>query len=1093
MAEDMQSYIEMLSQQAIQFHQQSCYDQALNVVEQTCSLANQHFGEAHPISLLCLNNLAMVQHACGKSAQTAEILRHVLDLQQAVLPANHPDRAVALENLASVCLEQNLYQEAEPLLLEAIDIWQSGPDDPESHLASCLNHLALLHEEQDHFDTAIHLYLQAVALWEQVPEEKHHIPNSLDHVALCFLKQDQDEHAIEYSQTALDLRWRALGEHHPDVLANVNELGLLLNGLARLQQTKGRYVEAEHLFHQALTLSQTYFGAEHPHTATSLDGMAGLYRAMGNYTQASTYYHQALEIHQKHLGEDHPYTGISCNNLALFYYEIDEVEKAEQFFTRGLEIARKQKGNEHPDVASALENLGTLYYDEGKYEQARSLLEESQAIKKRILGDHHPDTAAGMNKLALLSHALGETSQAEQLLLQALDIRKQALGELSPAYITNVQNLAWLYAATDRPQEALALKKQALALEESIMSQVFSLASENQRQAYLAILNRFVDSFFSLVFSALPHSQEALQEALELAIRRKSLGIEALTVQQEAVLSGRYPELALKLRELATLRAQIAQHILEGPGEQDSLQYHQQLEKWQQRREHLEIDLARIPEMKLGQTLARLDRHALCQRLPKDSVLIECVRYEVFDFQNLPHQSRSSWKPARYAAFILHADEPEHVRGIDLGEALPLAREVNIFRDIIMEQRSGFAITQAPHAEQLSEQEVLSQAQAETGRRGLQLDTSRLHHTRADLQAGMALRASLFDPLFPALKGKTRLFIAPAGILHWLPFEVLPDEDGRYLIDRYQISYLGTGRDLIRQTMPGSFPSNAPCVIADPDFDLMIPTGSLQQRENRPEPQVQSLRSRMEPFVRLKGTRKEGERVAQLLGVTPLLGEYAVESALKACHSPHILHIATHGFFLSEQPAQNGGRERELSSFAHARAPISSDIDNDLSVNKLDRFAKAHTNTPLFHSGLAFAGANTWNRGETPPLEAEDGIFTAEDVAVSDLRGTALVVLSACDTGLGREIHSGEGMPGLRRAFALAGAKTLVTSLWKIPDHHTQELMSEFYQRILHGQGCAEALREAQLALKTRYPHPYYWGAFICQGNPGPLYKTDQA
>jgi CHAT domain-containing protein len=135
---------------------------------------------------------------------------------------------------------------------------------------------------------------------------------------------------------------------------------------------------------------------------------------------------------------------------------------------------------------------------------------------------------------------------------------------------------------------------------------------------------------------------------------------------------------------------------------------------------------------------------------------------------------------------------------------------------------------------------------------------------------------------------------------------------------------------------------------------------------------------------------------------------------------------------------------------------------------------------------LALAGANTWLKGETLPESAEDGLLTAEDVSGLDLLSTELVVLSACDTGLGM-IQIGEGVFGLRRAFVLAGARTLVISLWKIPDEQTQELMGEFYERLLAGASRAAAMREAQLAIKARYTDPYYWGAFICQGDPAPL------
>jgi CHAT domain-containing protein len=146
---------------------------------------------------------------------------------------------------------------------------------------------------------------------------------------------------------------------------------------------------------------------------------------------------------------------------------------------------------------------------------------------------------------------------------------------------------------------------------------------------------------------------------------------------------------------------------------------------------------------------------------------------------------------------------------------------------------------------------------------------------------------------------------------------------------------------------------------------------------------------------------------------------------------------------------------------------------------------------PLLRSGLALAGANTWSRAGLLPAEAEDGILTAEDVSGLDLLATELVVLSACETGLG-EVRVGEGVFGLRRAFILAGTKSLIMSLWKVPDQQTQELMGDFYRRILSGQPRADALREAQLAMKARYPQPYYWGAFICQGDPGPLLQISE-
>jgi CHAT domain-containing protein len=251
---------------------------------------------------------------------------------------------------------------------------------------------------------------------------------------------------------------------------------------------------------------------------------------------------------------------------------------------------------------------------------------------------------------------------------------------------------------------------------------------------------------------------------------------------------------------------------------------------------------------------------------------------------------------------------------------------------------------------------------------------------------------------------------------------------------------------------------NPPLVAADPDFDLQ------GVGENSFSPGT--------PFRRLEGTQQEGVATAEMLKVTPLLGVQALETRIKGMPSPRILHIASHGFFLPNVPKEP---DRGHLGMVTRGTPEG------------DRLARlAQVENPLLRSGLALAGANTWLQEGSLAPEAEDGILTAEDVSGLDLLATDLVVLSACETGLG-QVQVGEGVFGLRRAFVLAGAKTLVMSLWKVPDRETQELMVDFYQRILQGQPRAEALREAQLAIREKHPDPLYWGAFICQGYPGPL------
>jgi CHAT domain-containing protein len=304
-------------------------------------------------------------------------------------------------------------------------------------------------------------------------------------------------------------------------------------------------------------------------------------------------------------------------------------------------------------------------------------------------------------------------------------------------------------------------------------------------------------------------------------------------------------------------------------------------------------------------------------------------------------------------------------------------------------------------------------------------------------------------------------------------------------------------------------------VTADPDFDLGGDNAAAEGEIARsPRRHSRDLIAAHFSFGRLPGTRVEGEHIAGLLGAQPWLQDRALEARLKAACSPRLLHLATHGFFLPDQPY-------DPNTISHTLGTMS------LQGADMGRMLGPELENPLLRSGLALARVNTWLRGGNPPQEAEDGLLTAEDVSGLDLLDTELVVLSACETGLG-EVRTGEGVFGLRRAFVLAGAKTLVMSLWKVPDLATAVLMERFYHNLLRGHARDAALREAQgytrdvtvsqirtpwltaetiarlavgdaelreeletLATQPNdfrpFNEPVYWGGFICQGDPNSL------
>jgi CHAT domain-containing protein len=303
----------------------------------------------------------------------------------------------------------------------------------------------------------------------------------------------------------------------------------------------------------------------------------------------------------------------------------------------------------------------------------------------------------------------------------------------------------------------------------------------------------------------------------------------------------------------------------------------------------------------------------------------------------------------------------------------------------------------------------------------------------------------LLSPFRDTLTAAKYLFVSPDSVLCRLPFETIAIGAETLLIDRLFVCYLDSVRDLKRPIDTPKQDAGPPCVVGDPDFGI---EGA---------------------FTPLPGTRGEVETIARMLGVTPLIGESASEVEVKRPRSPKILHVATHGYFV----------RKDLHDDCH-EAGIS-EFDNWV---RLDAIAALEN--PLVQSGLALAGANTWLATGKLSRQAEDGLLTAEDVLEMDLDGTEIVVLSACETGLG-DARSGQGVFGLRRTFAIAGAQSLVISLWSVPDEATRLLMEAFYRYLLEGKGRAESLRCAQLDMRINYPHPLNWAAFVCQGSIGPL------
>ncbi|CAL9471559.1 hypothetical protein SUDANB95_02830 [Actinosynnema sp. ALI-1.44] len=858
----------------------------------------------------------------------------------------------------------------------------------------------------------------AAGLEENSPERTHSRYN-LGQAAYRTGDLARAEHLLRELVTV------AKGHEHRNravVAAALNVLGNIHADLARFELAEPALLDAL----EQLRLAGRAGDADYIEVQGNL---AAVYREMGDVHRAIALSTEALRSMGESVGSTHPAYARMLKNVGNMFREIGELERAEGFLEAARQILREVRPAGHPDLAAASEALAALYLDQRRFADAEAALRSALEIRRDAGLTESIAYAAAIGSLAGVHLSSGRLDEARSMLVETRAILDRLVGPLHPFSATTLINLGQVHAVEGDLRGAFDLTVEAEEAHSRLLFDSFATASERLQVNQLGRLSLPLSNLLSLV-AALGAPDDEVAQAFDLVLRRKGLVGEAQAVLRDGIRRERDPHLEPKTAHVRSLREKIARKTLSGPGPEGREAHQAMLAAWIEEKERLEAELSRtVPGTNLEQRLRQLNGPSLRSLLPPGSALVEIVCFGLSSFTNpaagLVQPKAERW----YWAFVLRPDAG--LRLIDLGAAEEIDRLVAGYRDEVT--GPGVAREIAP-----------LEPAVDTG----------------ELDAGTALRAAVFDPLAAALGDARRLFLCPDADLSRLPWEVLPVSPDRRLIDDYEISYLGSGRDLLRVSTPPAVRRTAPVVVADPDFDLSAP-GTAGHPGDRTSSELRRAGVR---FGRLPGTHLEGREVAALLGVQPLMGSAATESAVKSCLRPTVLHIATHGYFLPDpdpdRPAPTGLAEPLLGRLSNA------------------------DDSPFLRSGLALAGANTWLAGGVAPTEAEDGILTAEDVTGMDLAGTELVTLSACETGLGTH-HFGEGVLGLRRAFTSAGARTVVMSLWRVPDAETRTLMTGFYRRVLAGEGRAAALRHAQLELRAERPHPHYWGAFICQGDPG--------
>jgi CHAT domain-containing protein len=937
-------------------------------------------------------------------------------------------------------------------------------DDREDLFAAFNKGKAL--QDQGKYREALPFFERALKLAPEVFGAEHeNTATILNYLGMVYEGMGQYAKAEPLFRRSLDIRDAKFGKDHPEVAASLNNLGILYEDM-------GQYAKAEPLLRRSLEINEAKLGKDHRDVAISLNNLANLYWRMGQYAKAEPLYRRSLEIRETKLGKDHPEVAESVNSLAVLYKDMGQYANAEPLYRRSLEIRETKLGQDHPDVATSLNNLALLYSARGQYAKAEPLYRRSLEIREAKLAQDHPNVADSLNNLALLYSAMGQYAKAEPLYRRSLEIREAKLAQDHPNVAQSLNNLAMLYKAIGQYAKAEPLYRRSLEILEA------KLGKDHPDVA--SALNNLANLYD--VMGQYDRAERLYRRSLE--IREAKLGKDhpevarsLYNLAQLDAATSRWQEAAQNFERSRRIDRRVAQRTLLSLAEKDQLEF---LTNIQGNRYQLALSLGltrraddEIRDLSTGwvlngkgiaqeslalRTLSARDNKTkidadpwvtaaqVRQVIAKDTVLIEFARFKVFEFDR--KETDQKWS-THYAAWIIQPAGKGDVQLLDLGQAEKIDTAVAVARKALQAAPTKIRDTGEADAEK-------------------------------DLQKALREVAALvLHPLEEHIGQAERWLLSPDAALWLLPWGALPLNDGSYAIEKHPIQLLVSGRDLARPRVTSNKPSR-PIILADPDFDLepaaarSVAAELLGGESTRSVVNSHAFPLQLPAVSRLPGTAAEAKAIEPKLGAYAgdeawvYRGKNALETIAKAIERPRVLVFSTHGFFLEDQVvATDNNGLAGLGTRTVALTTSGKPLEN-----------------PLRRCGLLLAGCN--RRTEAPETD-EDGVLTGEEIVGCDLRGTELVVLSACETGLG-QVNNGEGVAGLRQAFQLAGARSVVATLWQVPDRDTALLMIDFFDNLAKKQPKAEALRNAQLArIKARRDrngaaHPFFWAAFTITG-----------
>ena len=973
-------------------------------------------------------------------------------IKEKLLDEEHPDYINSINDIAIIYARKGQDEKAKPLFIRAMNLTKKGLGEKHPDYATCLNNLAIIHKNNGEYEIAEPLYIQAMDLRKEVLGEKHfEYAKSLHDLGILYYHLEQYEKTEKLFIESKDIRKETLGVDHPDYANSLNDL-------AELYKALGQYDNAEELLIETKNIEKKILGEEHPSYAVTLNNLAVLYFYKDEYDKVEPLFLQIKEIRKKVLGEKHPlYTSI-LNNLGVLYTNMGDYEKAERSLSKVIEIEKEVLGEEHPDYLMSLLNLASVNLRKGDNEKAEKQYIEVKEKRLKILGPKHSDYAACIYNLAYLYRKTGEYEKAEPLFIEAINIEKEVLGEEHPDYITSITNLARLYHKMGQHEKVEPLCFQAIKVYKEKYS-IFTFEYVSTLN-YLALHYQETDQFekaTNTIIEAKDISKQLLINAFAFMSEKEKFNYHQRTIKslwiikkigldfQNQKLAGEIYntllfEKGLHLSSNLQTRAYYEDQIDPAINQtyQDLIQakkdlYDQYLMPKSAQKNIVDLENnIELLEKKMSRASTRFRKEQETKSVDHVQIANELVQGEIaIEFTHFVNNADSMI----YAANLLMANG-------DIA-FVPLANEETLINKLNLKDTDSSNFINDIHKK----------------------TTRGIVKINKDLPD---LYDLIWQPIEPYLNGVNKIYYSPSGMLNRINLNAIEVQDGSVLADKYEMVGLMSTRTIAIEKEKNQ--DNTVYLIGGIDYEAgydlemndltMITTSTNNGGQDELAFRGTSQSLRKGSWEYLKWTKTETESINKLFEehnfeVDYKTGKEATEKNFKSLGttgpSPRFLHLATHGYFFPDPQEDDTGNKNTFESSEH----------------------------PLLRSGLILAGGNKIWQGQEVSPETEDGILTAYEISNMNLSNSELVVLSACETGLG-DIQGSEGVYGLQRAFKMAGVRYLIMSIWQVPDEATSVFMTRFYKNYLREQMTIRAaFNKTQLEMRDQFSEPYNWAGFV--------------